>query len=162
MALNYPMWTAGQTMLEIAERLSTEESTSSEGQYLLLLGALRTLVGAEHEPTAVLDSYLLRSMSLAGYEPTLDACVICGESGIQPFFHVPSGGAVCVNDRVPGSIAPKDDSWQLLQALIKGDWSVVDRAQAGSRAEVSGIVSAFVQWHLERGLRSLPLVDRKG
>ncbi len=161
MALNYPMWTAGQTMLETADRLSTEEATTSDGQYLLLLGALRTLVANEHEPAAVLDSYLLRAMSLAGYEPTLDSCVLCGEMGRQPFFHVGSGGAICVNDRVPGSVAPKNDSWELLEALLRGNWTVVDGAHSSCRAEVSGIVSAFVQWHIERGLRSLPLVDRK-
>ena len=27
--------------------------------------------------------------------------------------------------------------------------------------EASGLVAAHLQWHLERGLRSLPLVDRR-
>ena len=162
MALNYPMWTAGQTMLETADRLSTEESVSVEAQYVLLVGALRTLVANEHDTTAVLDSYLLRSLSLAGYEPTLEACVTCGRMGRQPFFHVSSGGALCVDDRVPGSIAPKEESWLLMAALLQGDWTTVDAASQSSRSEVSGLISAFAQWHLERGLRSLPLVDRKG
>lgn len=161
LALDYSLWTAGQTMLETADRLTPEESISAESQYLLLVGALRTLVTGEHPSSMVLDAYLLRSLSMAGYAPTLDACVICGSAGNQPFFHVSTGGALCVDHRVPGSVAPKDESIELMRALLTGDWQVADAAQQRAQTEVSGIVSAYTQWHLERGLRSLPLVDRK-
>jgi DNA repair protein RecO (recombination protein O) len=33
-------------------------------------------------------------------------------------------------------------------------------AEPGPRREAAGLVAAHLQWHLERGLRSLPLVDR--
>ena len=98
---------------------------------------------------------------MAGYSPNLDACVICGIAGVQPFFHVATGGALCVEHRVPGSVAPRTESFALMQALISGDWESADQSQARERNEVSGIVAAYVQWHLERGLRSLPLVDRQ-
>ena len=161
LALDYSLWTAGQTMLETADRLTQEESISAESQYLLLVGALRTLVSGEHAAALVLDAFLLRSLSLAGYSPNLDACVICGIAGVQPFFHVATGGALCVEHRVPGSVAPRTESFALMQALISGDWESADQSQARERNEVSGIVAAYVQWHLERGLRSLPLVDRQ-
>jgi DNA repair protein RecO (recombination protein O) len=48
----------------------------------------------------------------------------------------------------------------LLGALLSGDWNQADSSQARDRREASGLVAAFLQWHLERGLRSLPLVDR--
>jgi len=161
LAADYTLWTAGQTMLETAERMAAEESVSVEAQYLLLVGALRTLVTAEHASPQVLDAYLLRAMSLAGYSPTLDACISCGEAGSQPYFHVATGGALCAEHRVPGSVTPKEQTWEVLQALLQGDWSLVDDAPSAIKSEVSGIVAAYVQWHLERGLRSLPLVDRK-
>jgi len=47
-----------------------------------------------------------------------------------------------------------------MSALTSGDWRVADGAEAGSRRECSGLVAAHLQWHLERALRSLPLVDR--
>ena len=162
LAADYTLWTAGQTMLETAERMAAEESVSVEAQYLLLVGGLRTLVTAEHDSPLVLNSYLLRAMSLAGYAPSLDSCVTCGDIGDQPFFHVATGGALCADHRVPGSVAPKAESWALLRALLQGDWEVVDSAEPSERSIVSGLVSAYVQWHLERGLRSLPLVDRNG
>lgn len=161
LALDYSLWTAGQTMLETADRLTPEDSISSESQYLLLVGALRTLVSGEHSAGLVLDAFLLRSLSMAGYSPTLNACVICGVAGTQPFFHVSTGGALCVEHRVPGSVAPRPESFELMQALLSGDWEAADASVAKDQNEVSGIVAAYVQWHLERGLRSLPLVDRQ-
>jgi DNA repair protein RecO (recombination protein O) len=161
LALDYSLWTAGQTMLETADRLTPEDSISAESQYLLLVGALRTLVTGEHAASLVLDAFLLRALSMAGYSPTLNACVICGVAGTQPFFHVSTGGALCVEHRVPGSVAPRPESFDLMQALLAGDWDVADSSIAKDRTEVSGIVAAYVQWHLERGLRSLPLVDRQ-
>jgi recombinational DNA repair protein (RecF pathway) len=37
------------------------------------------------------------------------------------------------------------------------------KAQASEnkfRSEASGLIAAYLQWHLERGLKSLPLVER--
>jgi DNA repair protein RecO (recombination protein O) len=161
LALDYSLWTAGQTMLETADRLTPEDSISAESQYLLLVGALRTLVSGEHAANLVLDAFLLRALSMAGYSPTLNACVVCGVAGTQPFFHVATGGALCVEHRVPGSVAPRPESFDLMQALMTGDWEVADASVMKDRNEVSGLVAAYVQWHLERGLRSLPLVDRQ-
>jgi DNA repair protein RecO (recombination protein O) len=161
LALDYSLWTAGQTMLETADRLTPEDSISAESQYLLLVGALRTLVSGEHAANLVLDAFLLRALSMAGYSPTLNACVVCGVAGTQPFFHVATGGALCVEHRVPGSVAPRPESFDLMQALMTGDWEVADASVGKDQNEVSGLVAAYVQWHLERGLRSLPLVDRQ-
>jgi DNA repair protein RecO (recombination protein O) len=48
----------------------------------------------------------------------------------------------------------------LMAALATGDWAVADASAPGPRKQASGLVAAHLQWHLERGLRSLPLVDR--
>jgi DNA repair protein RecO (recombination protein O) len=44
--------------------------------------------------------------------------------------------------------------------LLSGDWPGADASEPLARHEASGIVAAFLQWHLERGLRSLPFVER--
>jgi DNA repair protein RecO (recombination protein O) len=49
-----------------------------------------------------------------------------------------------------------------MSALSSGDWRTADAAEAAVRRECSGLVAAHLQWHLERALRSLPLVDRGG
>ena len=161
MTLDYGMWTAGQTMLETADRLASEESADSRDLYVLLVGALRTLTTGGHNPSLVLDAFILRSLSHSGYEPALHGCVICGEGGDQPFFHVASGGAVCAMHRPPGSVAPKPESIALISALLTGDWDTCDASDPSTQREAAGIIAAYAQWHLERDLRSLPLVDRR-
>ena len=44
--------------------------------------------------------------------------------------------------------------------LLTGDWVLADGSSTGHRREGSGLVAAFLQWHLERGVRSLRLVER--
>jgi DNA repair protein RecO (recombination protein O) len=48
----------------------------------------------------------------------------------------------------------------LMAALLAGNWGVADTSDPSIRRESTGLISAHLQWHLERGLRSLPLVDR--
>ena len=47
-----------------------------------------------------------------------------------------------------------------IRAFADGDWPAAEAARAPARREASGLVAALLQWHLERGLRSLTLVDR--
>jgi DNA repair protein RecO (recombination protein O) len=49
-----------------------------------------------------------------------------------------------------------------MAALTVGNWRIADATGPPQRRECSGLVAAHLQWHLERGLRSLPLVDRSG
>lgn len=161
LALDYPRWTIGQTILETADRIASEESVPAETQYLLLVGALKSLTEKEHDGLLVLNAYLLRALSMAGYAPVLLECAVCGVSGSQPFFNVASGGALCADHRQPGSVAPKPETIRLLLALLQGDWPIADAAGEPIVREASGLVAAYTQWHLERGLRSLPLVDRQ-
>ena len=60
--------------LETAERLTVEEREPSIRLYLLVVGALRALAEGAHTPTLVLDAFILRAMTTAGYEPALEAC----------------------------------------------------------------------------------------
>ena len=58
--------------------------------------------------------------------------------------------------RVPGSANPAGETLTLMGALLAGHWDVVDVAEQRHRKESRGLVAAYVSWHLERGLRSLP------
>jgi DNA repair protein RecO (recombination protein O) len=48
----------------------------------------------------------------------------------------------------------------LLGALLAGDWPAALGSPERERRSATGLVAAFVGWHLERGLKSLPLVER--
>ena len=159
-ASDYSSYTAGTAMLETAERLTDVEKEPAVQQFLLLVGGLRALAAREHVAGSVLDAYLLRSLAVAGYAPNFDNCARCGLPGPHRWFSVPAGGSVCADDRPQGSVTVTPEGLEVLGALLAGDWSVVESAEPKSRRESTGIVAAYLQWHLERGLRSLRLVER--
>ena len=47
-----------------------------------------------------------------------------------------------------------------MSALYDGDWDIAEASQQSHRNQASGLVAAHLQWHLERQLRTLPLVER--
>jgi DNA repair protein RecO (recombination protein O) len=157
---DYPAYTAGTAVLETADRLTAEEKEPSLRLFLLVIGALRALSERTHPAGLVLDAFLLRAMSVAGWEPALGGCARCGEEGPHRHFSVPAGGMVCPPCRPTGSAMPNPATVELLDALLTGDWDAAEASQGTNRREGSGLVAALLQWHLERGLRSLPLVDR--
>ncbi|MGI8434833.1 MAG: DNA repair protein RecO [Nocardioidaceae bacterium] len=157
---DYGRYTAGTAMLETAERLVAEEMEPAVQQYLLLLAALRVLAAGEREPGLVLDSFLLRSLAIAGYAPSFDACARCGDAGPHRSFSAGAGGMLCSRCRTPGTANPAAETVSLLGALLAGDWSTAQGVEVRYRKPASGIVAAYLQWHLERGLRSLVHVER--
>ncbi|MDT4924472.1 MAG: repair protein RecO [Pseudonocardiales bacterium] len=159
LATDYPRWTSASVICETAERL-TEEGEPALRLYLLVVGALRALTGREHDPGLILDAFLIRAMANAGWEPALRECAKCSAAGPHAAFNVAAGGAVCDDCRPAGSARPQPATIGLMVALLGGDWGVADASESAARREANGLVAAHLQWHLERGLRSLPLVDR--
>ena len=175
LAADYPRYTTGTAMLETAERFTAIEKEPALRQFLLLVGGLRTLVDGEHEPRLVLDAYLLRSLAVAGYAPALDECAICGtrapsadpdDPAAAPHrgagrrtFGVAAGGLVCKACWAPGSASASGPTIDLMSALLRGDWGLADASERRNRVECSGLVAAYVQWHLEHSIRSLRHVE---
>ena len=156
---DYAAYTTMSVMLETADRLTDEHEVATQ-QYHLLAGAVRSLAGGEHDSALVLDAYLLRALAVAGWAPSFLDCARCGEPGPHRSFHVASGGAVCAVCRPPGSATPAPATLELLSALLTGDWAIADASAVQHRREGSGLVTAFLSWHLERGLRAMPHVER--
>src|SRR3954453_16612808 len=160
-AADYGRYTAGTAVLETAERLTTEGREPSLRLAPLVVGALRALAEDAPPPSLVLDAFILRAMTIAGYEPSLEACARCGEPGPHRFFAVAAGGVVCPEHRPGGAATVSPAATAVLAALLDGEWAVADVAEPRVQREVSGLVAAYLQWHLERGLRSLRLVERQ-
>ena len=47
-----------------------------------------------------------------------------------------------------------------MDALNDGVWEAAEAPPPSYRSQASGLIAALLQWHLERQLRSLPLVER--
>ena len=161
---DYARYTAAEVMVEIADKLVAEEGEPALQQYLLLVGGLRALGEGTTDgvrPAAmILDSYMLRAASLAGYAPQLESCAICGAPGPHGYWHPASGGMVCARCRPPGAAAVSPATLAYLIALLTGDWPATRDVPAFRISEGSGLVSSFLNWHLERGIRSLSHLER--
>jgi DNA repair protein RecO (recombination protein O) len=162
---DYPRYTAGEAMLEMADRLVAEEREPALQQYRLLVGALRVLErgttsDGPRPPSMILDSYLLRSLAVAGYAPSFGPCARCGTVGPHQAFAPPLGGVVCENCRPPGSARPAAETIGLLAALLEGDWPATRNADPFVVKQASGLTAAYTVWHLDRNLRSLAHVER--
>lgn len=150
---DYDRFRAANVMAETAERIA--EGGPSPEQYRLFVGALRTLAAAQLPAMLVRDGYLLRAMAAAGWAPGFDECVRCGARGEHAHVAIPLGGVVCDACRPPGSPRVDRETIDLMAALLTGEWDVARASSERSRGEAAGLVAAYTQWHLERGLRSL-------
>lgn len=157
---DYGRYTTACAILETAERLAGEERAPAPRLHRLTVGALRAVSDQVRPPELVLDAYLLRAMGFAGWAPALEECARCAAPGPHRAFHVGAGGAVCVHCRPPGAATPSPGVLDLMAALDRGEWADTEAAAPAVRAQASGLVAAHLQWHLERQLRTLPLIER--
>jgi len=161
---DYPSYTSGQAMLETADRLVPEVGEPAVQQYQLLVGALKALGTGTNDgarpATMILDSYFLRALAIAGYAPSFSHCARCGVVGPHQAFSPATGGAVCERCRPAGSARPSAATFELLGALLEGRWAATRDVDEAVAKEASGLTSAYLVWHLDRGLRSLAHVER--
>jgi len=157
---DYGRYTCACVILETAERLAGAERAPATALHRLTVGALRAVADGKRSRELVLDAYLLRAMSVAGWAPALTECARCATPGPHRAFHVAAGGSVCGHCRPAGSTTPPMGVLDLMSALHDGDWEVAEGSTAAHRSHASGLVAAHLQWHLERRLRTLPLVER--
>ncbi|UGT60524.1 DNA repair protein RecO [Nocardia asteroides] len=157
---DYGRYTTACAVLETAERLAGEERAPAPKLHALTASALRAIAAGQRPHELILDAFLLRAMGFAGWAPALDECAKCATPGPHRAFHVAAGGAVCVHCRPPGASNPPEGALELLVALLRGEWEKVEAVPVPVRTRASGLVAAHLQWHLERRLRTLPLLER--
>ena len=155
-ASDYERYLSGQVMLETAEKLS--EGEASRSQYRLLAGAIPALANPAHRPGMVLSSYLLRTLSIAGWAPSLSECALCGTAGPFKVFSAPAGGVGC---QLSGGTRISKQVTDLLTALLAGQWPQVYQADPLTQGIAEEVVTAYTEWVLERKLKSLSVMARK-
>lgn len=157
---DYGRYTCACAVLETAERLAGEERAPMPTLHQLTVGALRAVADGARPRELVLDAYMLRAMGIAGWAPSLIECARCAAPGPHRAFHIAAGGSVCMHCRPTGSTTPPQGVLELMAALHDGDWETAVASPQAHRSHASGLVAAHLQWHLERQLRTLPLVER--
>jgi DNA repair protein RecO (recombination protein O) len=157
---DYKDWTTANSILEAAERFTENEHEPALQQFNLVVGALRALAHKTYDSSLILDAYLLRSLAVAGFAPSMTVCSRCEKPGPHKYFSLVGGGSVCSDCKPSAAATPTPETLQLMADLMTGEWVGAVESDPKSRREASGLIAAYLQWHLERGLRSLPLVER--
>lgn len=156
---DYLRFTAAEVLVETADRLVSEEGSPSSSQFQLLAGALWALEDGRHPAALIVDSYLLRSMSIAGYGIAIGECSGCGQREVG-WFAPHSGGATCTNCKEPNAVRFDEAARTHMGALLSGDWPTAEASERDVARRVDAIIVAYATWHLDRALRSLPFFER--
>lgn len=157
---DFALYSAGEAMLETADKVA-EEHERNVRLFVLLLKGLRALSGGPADPAAVAESFLVKVLRLSGFGPILGACASCGRREVERFSSA-QGGAVCeeCRDRDARRAAPAALGW--LAEIGEADLDTVGAATPanGVRGEARALLYGFAEYHLERRMRSLPLLAR--
>jgi DNA repair protein RecO (recombination protein O) len=157
---DYQRWTIASAILETAERFTAQESEPALQEFQLVVGGMKALAENRYDSSLILDAFLLRSLAIGGYAPSMSQCSRCEKPGPHRYFSLVGGGSVCTDCRPSASATPAAETLELMGDLISGNWERAQNSELRFRREASGLVAAYLQWHLERGLRSLPMVER--
>ncbi len=156
-----PLFAAGETMLEAVDRVA-EEHERNVRLVLLLLSGLRALDARPADPASVTESFLLKMLSLSGFHPAITACAVCGMPDAR-LWSSGLGGAVCPTCADAGAVGTSAEALALLAHLAS-----VDLSDAGmdlgsderTRREARGLLFGFTEYHLERRMKSVPMLVR--
>ncbi|KAA8815996.1 DNA repair protein RecO [Bifidobacterium callitrichos] len=164
---DYDAYTAANVIVETVDKLVSTEEERVAGQYRLLVGALNALARHAHAPSHISSSYVMRALALAGWEPRLRTCVVCGERPAMDdrsngfafgmYLSMPAGGLMCGKDHTPESHRLSPLALTQLRALVDGDWATLDGTELAQETERE--VEEWAEYYLERPLRSMRLLD---
>ncbi len=148
---------AAGTMVEVADAVA-QEGESSVRLFLLLQRGLRALDDGETHPDLV-TAFLLKAADIVGVAPALQACAGCGRTDHLTRFSFAAGGAQCDRCRAPGAFVLQDGLTRYLAAMAAADLADLPAYEPALSGQAMGVARRFVEYHLERKLESLAVLD---
>jgi DNA repair protein RecO (recombination protein O) len=141
--------TKGLALCEVVDQLA-QDNNVDEKLYAMTVGALTEL--ATNDSPLLLPAFELKLMASQGYAPQLDECVSCGGTDELIAFDVATGGVLCRSCRTGRAISPEGIA--LMRQVVGGQLRAALAAPVSpATTEVSEIVRALVEHHLDRRLR---------
>ncbi|MFQ5586453.1 MAG: DNA repair protein RecO [Thermodesulfobacteriota bacterium] len=154
----------GSYMLELLGAM-TREGERHEGVFTLLLAALEMVQG-EGDPEKGALIFETRLLSLLGYRPRLDGCLLCSRlsDGTRYYFSSHRGGMVCDACRggMPELLPLSLGTARFLDATARMDIRKVGRLIPNPvvvRESIS-VLRDFVRYHVGRELKTRQFLDR--
>lgn len=150
----------GSYFAEVCETVAGE-GVPQPGLLSLILNSLYALDKLKKPQALVKAAFELKAACLAGYEPLLDACAVCGVEPEQPAFHITEGVLHCAACR---SEVGEGISMPLTQGAVAAMRHVACgdpkrlfsfALDPASQQRMSDACEAFLTAQLERGFRTL-------
>ena len=150
----------GSYFAEVCETVAEEGVPQPELLSLILncLYALDKLKKPQEQVKAVFE---LKAACLAGYEPLLDGCAVCGVEPEKPGFHITEGVLHCASCRSgmgDGISMPMDEAGlKAMQHIAWGDPKRLFSISMGEESlkRFSDLAEAYLHTQLERGFHTL-------
>lgn len=148
---------AASTMVEVVDAVVQEEEPSLR-MFLLLQRGLTVLDHQEPHPD-LLTSFLLKAADIIGVAPSFDSCASCGRSDRLRRFSFAAGGSLCESCRTQGAYVLRDGLVPYLAKVAAADFTTLPDSDPGMSSDALGVTRRFMEYHLERQLKSLAMVD---
>jgi len=148
---------AAGTMVEAVDAVASEGEPSLR-LFLLLQRGLRALEQGESSRDLV-TAFLLKLAEVIGLAPSLDSCASCGRKADSLRFSFAAGGTVCDNCRTDGAVRLRSGLTDYLAALAGAELGDLPDTDPQLSGEAMGIARRFFEYHLERRLASLAVLD---
>ena len=147
---------------EVAELLAVEGESSPE-LLSLTLNSLHALDKMQEKPLALVKAaFEWKAMALAGYEPLIDGCDVCGASPPkEPRFHLREGVLHCagcrdgVGEGISMPLSPQ--ALAALDHIVHGDPKRLFsfRLEGEGLKQLADTAEAYLHTQLERGFSTL-------
>lgn len=145
-----------QVLLEAVDQV-VQEGEPNARVYQSLLGALRSL--SADDPPLLVGGFLLKLLVLEGVRPHVDGCVDCGADSDLVAFDAASGGMLCADCR--RGVAVSVDAHRLLTMILGGQLgAALNEPESAATHQVDALAATAMEFHLDRRLRSLAVLDR--
>jgi DNA repair protein RecO (recombination protein O) len=148
--------TAG-TMVEAVDAVAQEDEAAIR-LFLLLQRGLRTLETGKGSRDLI-TSYLLKLADVVGLAPSLLQCATCGRVDGLHRFSFGGGGTICDTCGVEGTVRLRDGLTEYLAALAGSELMALPPVDDSLSGEAMGIARRFVEYHLDRKLISLAVME---
>jgi DNA repair protein RecO (recombination protein O) len=142
--------------------LTEETATSGESNFplfKLLLNGLAFISYADRDPGDLVLIYELKLLSLIGYRPSLESCIICGDdfSG-RLQFNLENGGIACGKCSAAGyaGISVSSDTIKTMDTILNTDYknSAVIPISPQVKEEMNRILPVYIEQKLQVLIKS--------
>jgi DNA repair protein RecO (recombination protein O) len=163
---DYDRTAAASVVADVLDKVSQE----GQAEPRVFDMALATLDAMEAAPVGAMRglvlAFLVKSLAMQGYRPTLDACVECGaEVSAAALFSPRTGGVLCEQcaGADPDAMRISPDARAVLRALLRAKMAEVPglAIPPGIEAEVMRLVIPFVAYHVPARLKALEMFLRE-